>query len=480
MWRDPAGGPVGMVTPPEFHFEGRTLTVPVVSVAADDDPERLPSGRLAVSAAGSRSVFPNATLGRTNPVPSERVRVSVRSDYYEAWAAYFERHVGGVVEADDANRTATVVLVTEASGNASFGIGGSGGTSIRLAGRGGADAFVDSYDSDERSYAATSDADRADGRIVAAGDVKVTGGAVVRGDVVIPSDGCVTTTGARGRGRGGAGADSCTDGGDAVTGEVVRRNVSLTLPQGRVAARVASLRGDNDNGAALDDGSLAGDTLTAGEYYAEEMTLDGETLTFDVSDGDVTLAINGDVTLDRSDVEVTGSGGTVRLYVNGNRFEMRDATVSVPGDRAERFWVYGTPDLVGEMRGSELTGVFYAPAAEGEDTFRMRQSEVFGAVATADPNLRAGSTVHYDEALRDEPVYTTRATLVSYLHVSVNEVEVEERSGARTPRAPRGRRAAASRTRTRRLPRRGRSPSRFATAPARRSSRPTPAPATAR
>ena len=54
------------------------------------------------------------------------------------------------------------------------------------------------------------------------------------------------------------------------------------------------------------------------------------------------------------------------------------------------------------------------------------ESEIFGAMAVGKPDLRSGSTIHYDLAASGMPAYDSDVTIFSYLHVSRNTVVVEE------------------------------------------------------
>jgi hypothetical protein len=96
-----------MVSPPEFHYRKRTLTLPVINVTG---PDRL-DDTATVRRLGTASAYPDASEGFTNPVPEGReVVVAVTSRYYRGWGSYFERRTDGDVTYDHDNRTATVSL----------------------------------------------------------------------------------------------------------------------------------------------------------------------------------------------------------------------------------------------------------------------------------------------------------------------------------------------------------------------------------
>lgn len=110
VWRRDGNGST-MVSPPEFHYQRGTLTLPLVRVRSDGISGR--AVRITQSTA-TDGKFPNAT--RSNPLTKGRVHVTVRSDYYRAWGTYFEERTSGNVSYDHANGSATIELITPFKG----------------------------------------------------------------------------------------------------------------------------------------------------------------------------------------------------------------------------------------------------------------------------------------------------------------------------------------------------------------------------
>lgn len=110
VWRRD-GGSV-MLSPPAFQYRGSTLTLPVLSVNGSGSVAGRPVASVRRDGPGV-SVFPDGGgPGPTsNPVESGVVSVTVQSDYYDAWAHYFETRTAGNVTADADNRTVTVELI---------------------------------------------------------------------------------------------------------------------------------------------------------------------------------------------------------------------------------------------------------------------------------------------------------------------------------------------------------------------------------
>ncbi|WP_418284751.1 DUF7289 family protein [Halorubrum sp. DTA46] len=95
-----------MISPPEYHYRGSTLTFPVVKLTGD---ERSPSGSAGVVRRGEGNA--TAVNATNNPLQNGTVVVEVQSKYYEGWYDFFSQRAEGEVTKDDANRTTTARLV---------------------------------------------------------------------------------------------------------------------------------------------------------------------------------------------------------------------------------------------------------------------------------------------------------------------------------------------------------------------------------
>ncbi|QLD85629.1 hypothetical protein HWV23_07785 [Natronomonas halophila] len=109
-----------LVSPPELHYQRKTLTLPVLRTQGDVGS--IDGSTVRVSpAVQDAPVYPsNETYNATgdsyrNPVGGGRVHVTVQSDYYEAWAEYFRTQTDGDVESVNHNRK-TVTLSLTANG----------------------------------------------------------------------------------------------------------------------------------------------------------------------------------------------------------------------------------------------------------------------------------------------------------------------------------------------------------------------------
>ena len=110
VWRtSPDTDNTVMVSPPEFHYRGATLTLPSYNI----------TNRLSVSGSGGafeirsgsdpKLLFPDEDLD--NPLREGEIFVKVRSRYYKGWETFFrERTTGAVRNVYDGNNTIVVNL----------------------------------------------------------------------------------------------------------------------------------------------------------------------------------------------------------------------------------------------------------------------------------------------------------------------------------------------------------------------------------
>jgi hypothetical protein len=108
VWRTSGGANSVMVSPPEFHYRDRTLTVPLVTVSGagslDSDP--------VISHNETVGYFPNKSKSNfLNPVAGTEVNVTVHSEYFLAWGQYFEERTQGDVSYNYDRRVAMISLV---------------------------------------------------------------------------------------------------------------------------------------------------------------------------------------------------------------------------------------------------------------------------------------------------------------------------------------------------------------------------------
>lgn len=110
------GDPV-IITPPEFHYNGETLTLPIIRVNSNQSVggTGVVTLRL-VSEQTPNVLFPNPDDNPeyTNPLLlGKQINVVIKSDYYKAWAKYIEERTEASVNIDDNNKEVKVSLNTK-------------------------------------------------------------------------------------------------------------------------------------------------------------------------------------------------------------------------------------------------------------------------------------------------------------------------------------------------------------------------------
>ena len=445
VWRRTDGGST-MVSPPEFHYRGTTLTLPLVTVSGDPRPGE--SVRV-TSTGDSTAVYPNATdTDRTNPLDEGTVVIVVHSEFYRAWGGFFAERTRGSVSIDDGNETATIELRTPTdlepvqAALTSRAVG----DDISLSGTGNSNVWIDSYNSSEDPYAASN---TSNGTVVTAGSIDVQGNGKILGN--IRSGGSVSLQTANG---------NITGTVEHTTGYSANNNAEPQPDSDRVSqidgvgsgddlspfvrSRLDAIESDNDNantsaivesgGESSLDFSGAGDTVMLSgddgtEYYLSNVDMgDGEELKVDTAGASkVEVAVGQSVSLDGTNISVEGDG-VVRFYVTSD-VDLDGANVSVPGDRSRQLWLYGTRNSAVDISGgSRFVGVLYVTGDGGNNDFSIKESDVYGGVVAGEMDVGNGGTIHYDQALAVERVVPAGADVprITYLHVSVTEIEVDD------------------------------------------------------
>ncbi|WP_449289592.1 DUF7289 family protein [Natronobacterium lacisalsi] len=202
---------------------------------------------------------------------------------------------------------------------------------------------------------------------------------------------------------------------------------------------------------AHDLGTITGDvSLDDGLYYADEIDLqDSNTISADASSGNVTILVDGDVTISDPHAEVTvdteGEDNALRIYLTGN-FNMDKGKVapdsSIGETKSEQLQVYGTSDLDGRFWDGNFTGTFYAASNDWEGPNELTGSE-YQVDFHSNPEFNGGLVVHsanihasaaefeYDDSLEggEFNAYPGDYTLppqLTYLNVAKHEIEIDQ------------------------------------------------------
>lgn len=447
VWkRAPTGGSV-MVSPPEFHYrssgsDDATLTLPLVVLRGSGSI----TGDAAVTRDATVSEYPEVgNADRSNPLANGKINVTVHSEFYRAWGAFFEDRTGGTVSYNHDRELVFIELLAE-SGNQQV-PGGivSGSAEVLTFGQ---NAVVDSYNSSAGPYGTG----QQNTTIVAAGSVEMGQGAEIKGDVETGESLLFTGgSGQRVYGNLTYGKDPPSD--PSKIDGWIESGADVESPSDvgwLITARGEEFDDSNQNG----DDDITGRAidcsdpcdLDAGAYYLDSLDLDNnDELVLDTSSGPVEIYVDGDVTVDKSSESITVNGNNpARLYVNQD-FTLEKGTIEIPGNKSPRFWVYMRSGAVAHFHQAHFEGVIYGPgsgAQTGVDIEVKSGNEIFGGLvgkpASSGGNPGGSNSlsigqddkVHFDEALaQEDPLgpYGGNLPAVTYMHVSVNRVNVSSR-----------------------------------------------------
>ena len=189
---------------------------------------------------------------------------------------------------------------------------------------------------------------------------------------------------------------------------------------------------ENSSGATnLSECFDSGSTCTGGTYYASDDVTVGQSVDFNTTDGNITIAIDGDFDLNGRTLEIANEGdGVVRYYVNGSVFASGGGTVGTANTtsiEAQRNQFYVRDGFIEDGQGGfGFDAIVYAPNSDTDigGSVDLRGGFVFNSLNTQSN----GYTIEQDPALGDTKIRITGGTgqnPVTYLHVSENVVEID-------------------------------------------------------
>lgn len=113
VWSNYPSGTV-MLSPPEVHFNGYTLTLPIINLAGTSSIGGKGTATISFRKNTTIIQYPNGSIkNRTNPVnytDSGRVYMNITSDFYDAWAGYAESLGYTKVTTNPTTRTTSIEL----------------------------------------------------------------------------------------------------------------------------------------------------------------------------------------------------------------------------------------------------------------------------------------------------------------------------------------------------------------------------------
>jgi len=452
VWRTAGEDSSVMLSPPEFHYRGDTLTLPVVTLSGESSL----GDRASISHEKTIQEYPNATADLTNPVQNRKVTVTVQSEYYQGWGFYFETRTEGGVSYDHGNKRVNLTLI-DTNGHrpitAGLGVFGGGSGEVEIKGGNWDDALA-SYNS--TAYTGTSAPGSGDfafgGDIVTNHDLKFSAQVGIDGNVTTSGSVEFATSGNNLDIKGylahggnltfNNASDSCSD---FVTewcngnGSVESRDSIDAEVNDKIDTYESDSNNNNDenncinaaDGLRWETGGCGTEiTLTAGNYFVNNSGFQASNsnykLILNTTDGDIDIALDERTfQIQNAEVEVVGNG-TVEVYSTKRYQIQNNAKLWNEGWDADQLWLYcsSTCDSTPlEVQNSDVNAVFYGP--ETSQT-QIKESDFYGAVATGGQvQVETNSRIIFDTQLESQNVLSgPTLPSVSYLQVSVNRVRV--------------------------------------------------------
>ncbi len=439
VWSKYPSGSV-MLSPPEFHYNGITLTLPVMNISGKSSIGGKGAASVSIEKTGTPlRIYPDAAYN--NPIPENitMVNVTIKSEYYDAWESFFKGAPLMEVYRDDLNKTVTVTLDTPPLvPNLLYAVLASDWIYM------GNSAEIQSYNSSNGSHLVSSSGN---GSIRAKSQITLRNSGVVNGSAL--SGGSINcdhgnSCGTVKKDAWGSPIDTdITVGGQRheAVGDIHIADTT-SLVQGKIDQFKA---GNNNGGPPCFSGASNTElnpsaswapsgtcTISAGKYYLTKFDMEDNTnknLVFDTSVGDVNIAVDmpaGDIIWKKADINVTGPYA-VKIYLKGglvadsghdnvwiNRYNN-------PNDTSSRFQIYSSSSrtISFQQGGTQFCGFVYAPYAEIDV---QQSAQIFGALVGKQFTISQSQMVYYDEALRDLYTGLSSGVTIMYLHVTRNDI----------------------------------------------------------
>lgn len=433
-----------------------TLSLPIVTTVG---PDSIPNGDVRAEKIVSKTPVNNETV-----VENDLVSVTVQSEYYVGWAAYFRELAAETdtedtaVTVDHQNQTATIELIVPATRRSIKGgiVSGSNAGTVTIANS----IKIQSYNSSDCPFDPTTPGCATDkGDVIVAGNLTFENKGHVLGNV---------TAGDTLRIDNGANLDTCpskpdkyivcgyasygnqfiNDKGGKTKSELIgggydqNASVSGYDPVNVIIdAKINQFKDDNDNGVngvitSSDRIDCSSDpcTVSAGTYFLDEIEsgdFNGNELVLDTTSGPVNVVVDGEVDLSQVTVSVRG-GNRANLFIDSTKgpgacdknsqsacdlefdrstLQVKDATGTVT-DNAARMWVYMDSNADATFIGGggattsspEFTGVVFGPGegtSTGVNISAFNKAKIQGALVGNVYAAAQNGALRYDRRLRN-------------------------------------------------------------------------------
>lgn len=449
VWISEPGGQ-SMLSPPEFHYDGQTMTLPAVNLSGTVGASGAGTVTLSVNSSNKPTVhYPTAsgtncktgsTMNRPNPMTGRKVNVTVHSPYYQAWGRYMETLASTTVVYDGAGQNVTgrfqSPVVASPFGSAVY-----AADKVELKNS----ARIYSYNSANNQCSQASTLTNNQGSVDAASEIKLNTDATINGSANSSSK-IELNTNAKvfGTCRGspidlGSGA-SCTGG---TSGSIAIS--ALPSVDGEISSKISTYSTTNDNaGVSCISANQISNPASSpcvingpANIYLTKLDLgNNDELRIHTSGGIVNIAVAAGSTFklnNDASIKLYGSspvrfylGSGINpdlrngalLYVNGGG---DNATASLRNTSLLQFWAYSGGSEWALDNSVNFSGVIYAPQKD----LRVKNSaRVCGALVGKKVTLDNNMAVNYDELLKGVQLFSADFAVVQYLHISENRLNI--------------------------------------------------------
>jgi hypothetical protein len=207
----------------------------------------------------------------------------------------------------------------------------------------------------------------------------------------------------------------------------VEENTAHRSAQPLIHTKVREATENSTGSDCLGDSSC---TLTPGTYFYDgDLTLSHD-LDINTTDGNVTVIVNGSFDIENHEVTVTDSAtdNRVNYYVNGSLRAQGKGYIGTDSAEPEpqRNVFFVADGVLDDSKGGgtvTLEAIIYAPNADVESNGNV---DIIGSLVANSLDIGGNFDIHHDpEKFNVTLEITGAADLLTYLHVSHNEIRVE-------------------------------------------------------
>ena len=424
VWTKYPSGSV-MLSPPEFNFNGVTLTFPIVNVSGNFSAGGKGTASLKIekknSTNNTKIIYPNAIY--QNPLDQNltTINITIKSEYYDAWADYFRTTSLLNVNSFPSDKKVVVTLNSPPLiTNFSYGVLASEKVFL------GNGVETNSYNSSTGNHTvSTGNGSIRAGKIIEMrhDNTKINGDA--KSGNIILGKGTIT---------GDIWANQIDD-------EIVHprpkkdavKDVSLGNTVGLVQGKINKYKSINDNSnASCIQGSprtilvtSSPCTISKGNYYLSSFSLPNNyVLKFDTTSGPVNIATDSIITLGTAANLTIIGNNPVRIYLNKNFVFSPQVEINQNiNDTSSLFQVISSSnDPIEISTQIQFTGFFWAPNSNVLTKNGGNNINIYGAVVAKFFEINTGANVYFDEALQDFDSEFSIGEILTYLYITQNEM----------------------------------------------------------